>query len=263
VARGENIEKINYSKIVGSIMEEGVYFKDARSWYYLKYVSILSERTFLILLSMISVVTVILLALTIGNILPLKESFPVLIVQHDSAKYYTTIKSMKPKKIGYSSNEAILRFLLIRYVRELFTHQYKTGKIEDINNKLIRVKNYSTDEILQRFKNDLNQIITGMFNKNVEQKIYIKTFKFIDKDDINSGRFGVNFIKKLITNRKIPAEAELEYEILFLTPKEKITRKQKISLDFKFDAIKYNSVSGKFDKPTMIVTNYTIINMDK
>ncbi|MDR1494705.1 MAG: hypothetical protein LBI29_01550 [Rickettsiales bacterium] len=263
MAKEEGVEKIKYSQVVGGVMDEGLYFKDAISWYHLKYTSVISERTFFILMSIMSVLVVTMLGLTINNILPLKESFPVLVIQPDSARYYSTIKPMKPDGLDYNSNEAILRLLLIRYVREVFTHDYRTGKIEDINSKLLRVKNYSTDEVLLRFRNDFNQITAQMFNKNVEQRVYIKTFQFREKKNKNSGKFGLGSLKKLILTRKIPTEAELEYEIHVLSTREKIVKKQKIFLDFKFDAIKYNSINRKFSKPVLVITNYTITEIDK
>ncbi|MDR3078888.1 MAG: hypothetical protein LBU15_02515 [Rickettsiales bacterium] len=263
MAKKENVEKIKYSRLVGSVVEEGLYFRDALGWYHLKYTSIISERTFFIIMSIMSVIVVTMLGLTITNILPLKESFPVLVTQPDSARYYTTIKSMKPKGLAYSSNEAILRLLLIRYVREMFSHDYRTGKIEDINGKFLRVKNYSTEEVLQRFRNDFNGITAQLFNKNITQTVYIRTFKFKEKESRSSGRFSLNSLKKLIITRKIPTEAELDYEVHILTPREKIVQKQRISLDFKFDAIKYNSINRKFSKPVLIVTNYTTTDIGK
>jgi hypothetical protein len=102
-----------------------------------------------------------------------------------------------------------------------------------------------------------------MFNKNVEQRVYIKTFRFKEKKSADASRFNLGSLKKLILNRKIPAEAELEYEIHFVTTKERTTKVQKISLDFKFDAIKYDSVNRKFSRPVLVVTNYTITESGK
>ncbi|MDR2077351.1 MAG: hypothetical protein LBP39_00085, partial [Rickettsiales bacterium] len=247
-----------YSSVVAAIVDSGTYFNDARDWYCLKYLAAFSERTFFIVISAMSVTIVLLLYLTIVNILPLKESFPVLVRQRDAVKYYSTIKAVKPEKLSYNSNEAILRLLLIRFVRELFTHSYKTGKIEDLNTKLLKISNYSTDEVLKKFRTDFNQIINQMFNKNIEQTVQIKYFKFKEKENSGSGKYGLGFLRKLIPKTKVFSEAELEYDVSVILPGEKITNSYKILLDFKFDTIKYNSLRKEFSKPVLIITNYSI-----
>jgi type IV secretory pathway component VirB8 len=251
-------KKTKYSSIVAAVFDDGNYFDDAKEWYYLKYLAAFSERTFFIVISAMSVTIILLLYLTINNILPLKESFPVVVRQPDAVKYYPTIEAVKPEKLDYNSNEAILRLLLIRFVRELFSHSYKTGKIEDLNTKLLKIKNYSTDEVLQKFRSDFNQIINQMFNKNVEQTVRIKTFRFKEKENVRKSKFSSNFLGKLIFKTKVFSEAELEYDINTILPGERRASSHRISLDFKFDAIKYNGLRREFSKPALIITNYTV-----
>lgn len=254
--------KIRYSEVVRDVYKEGKYFEDAMDWYCLKYLNAISERTFFIILSIMSVIIVILLYITFDNIMPLKEEFPVLVTQKDSVNYYTIIEAVKPEKMNYNSNEAILRLLLIRYVRELFNHNYKSGNIEDLNEKLLKIRNYSTDEVLQKFRNDFNQISANMFNKNIEQRVYIKTFKFKEKNNENSKKNKViSLLSSYIFTKKIPSEAEMEYEIHIITNNEKKVIKQKILLDFKYEAIKYNNLKKDFTKPILIVTNYRTVDI--
>lgn len=257
----EKEEKINYSEVVKSVYEEGKYFSDAMDWYCLKYLSAISERTFFVVLSVMSFIIVILLYLTINNIMPLTEEFPVLVTQNDPVNYYTTIESVKPKNMDYNSNEAILRLLLIRYVRELFDHNYKSGNIEDLNKKLLKIKNYSTDEVLQKFRNEFNQISANMFNKNVEQRVYVKTFKFKEKEKSNGKNKLLSSLSSYIFTKKIPTEAELEYEIHIISNGNRSVSKQRILLDFKYEAIKYNNLKKDFTKPILVVTNYKTIDL--
>lgn len=252
----EKGEKTKYSEVVKAIYEDSNYFNDAVDWYCLKYLSATSERTFFILLSVMSFIIVALLYFTIKNIMPLTEEFPVLVTQKDSANYYTTIEAVKPSNMNYNSNEAILRLLLIRYVRELFNHNYKSGNIEDLNEKLLKIKNYSTDEVLVRFRSDFNQISANMFNKNVKQVVYIKTFKFKEKSNSEKKNKILNSLSNYIFTNKIPTEAELEYEIHTINNDQKTIAKQKILLDFKYEAIKYNNLKKDFTKPVLVVTNY-------
>ncbi len=250
-------EKINYSKMVASIYDEKLYFKDAMNWYCLKYLNAISERTFYIVLSIMSFFICILLCLTIKSIQPLKEQFPVLIKQKNSVDYFSTITPLKPENIKYNSNEAILRFLLLNYVRTLFNHDYKRGNIEDLNIKLAKIKLYSTDELYQRYRTDFNQISSKMFNKRVDQKILINSFKFIEKQEKNGKK---KFLSYLFS--KIPTEAEIYYKIVFnnyATNQQKIST-GKIILDFKFESVSYNNLKGEFTKPILIVTDYKIID---
>lgn len=254
-------EKLNYSEVVTAVVEDDKYFKDAVDWYCLKYMSAISERTFFIVLSIMSFIIVIMLYMTIDNILPLKEDFPVLVTQKDSANYFTTITSVKPKNLNYNSNEAILRLLLIRYVRELFTHNYKTGKIEELNIKLDKVKNYSTDEVMQKFRADFNQTSANMFNKNIEQRAYVKAFKFREKQKDNKKEKKIlKLIGNYIFTKKIPTEAELEYEIHTIINGNRKIQNYKIMLDFKYEPVKYNNFKNSFTKPVLVVTNYNVID---
>ncbi len=253
----EEEKKYKYSEIVASIYDEKLYFQDAINWYCLKYLNAISERTFYIVLSIMSFFICILLYLTIDSIQPLKEQFPVLIMQKDSVNYFSTITPLKPENITYNSNEAILRFLLLNYVRTLFDHDYKQGNIEDLNTKLTKIKLYSTDELYQRYRTDFNQISSKMFNKRVDQKILINSFKFIEKQEKNGKK---KFLSYLFS--KIPTEAEIYYKIVFnnyATNQQKIST-GKIILDFKFESVSYNNLKGEFTKPILIVTDYKIID---
>lgn len=255
-------EKSNYSDLVRSVVDNKKYFEDAMDWYCLKYLSVISERTFFIVLSLMSFIIVAIIVLTIKNILPLSEVFPVLVNQKDSVNYYSTIKSIKPANMDYDSNEAILRFMLIRYVREMFNHNYKTGKIEDLNYKLNRIKIYSTDEVMQKFRADFNEISAAMFNKNIEQRTYIRTFKFGKKQ-----RGGKSEKKNILTSignslfsKKIPTEAELDYEVHTITSDSRTVENYKITLSFKYEPIKFNNFRNSFTKPVLVITSYNVVN---
>ncbi|MBO4956936.1 MAG: hypothetical protein J6C50_03790 [Rickettsiales bacterium] len=247
-------EKIKYSEVVATIVEEKTYFKDALDWYCLKYLNVIAERTYFILLSFMSFLILIFLYFTIKNILPLKESFPILVKRDNVVDYYTEISPIKPAGLKYNSNEAILRFLIINYTRELFTHNYKSGKIEDLNIKLTKIKNYSTNELFQRFRNDFNQISGNMFNKNVSQNVVIKSFKFIKNEKKDFKDKIKNYV---FTN--MPTEAEIEYTTIFIDSQGKRTMSdEKMLLTFKYETIKYNNIKKEFTKPVLIVSDYKI-----
>lgn len=248
-----NNEKIKYSEIVASVVEDKLYFKDARDWYCLKYLNAISDRTFFVFLSFLSFLIVLFLYFTINNILPLKESFPILLRQKDAVNNYYSIKPIKPSNISYSSNEAMLRFLLINYTRDLFNHDYRIGNIDDLNDKLLRIKNYSSIEVYNKFREEFNNISAAMFNKPVLQMVSIRTFEFLKekKTDIKSKLSDYVF-------NNLPTEAKITYTRYFYSNTETKTINGEILFTFKFDAIKYNSLKQEFTKPTLVITNYTI-----
>ncbi len=246
-------EKIKYSEVVSSIFESKLYFKDAMDWYYLKYLSAVSERTYFIVLSVFSFLIVLFLYFTINNILPLRESFPVLIRNDNAIDYYYTIKSIKPSSQNYTSNEAILRFLLLNYARELFNHDYRTGDIDDLNNKLLKIKNYSSEEVYNKFREEFNVISSKMFNKRVIQLVSINTFKFIKKQSKDTKSKLSSYVFTTI-----PTEAEIKYTLYFNDGTQTTKTNGTLLLSFKFESIKYNNIKKEFTKPVLIVTDYTI-----
>lgn len=248
-------EKIKYTDIVTTVLEEKLYFKDAMDWYCVKYLNITAEKAYFVLLSVMSFLILIFLYFTIINILPLKESFPVLIKRDNVVDYYTDINAIKPVGIKYTSNEAILRFLLINYTRELFTHDYRSGNMSDLSIKLTKIKNYSTDEVFQQFRNSFNELSGNMFNKNVSQNVFIRSFKFINytKQSV------ISSIKNYIVSA-MPTEAEIIYSTVFIDQNgERTINNEKILFTFKYDPIKYNNIKNEFTKPNLIITDYKII----
>lgn len=244
-------EKIKYSQVVSSIVEDKKYFEDAMDWYCLKYLSIISEKTYFIVLSVFSFLIVLFLYFTINNILPLKETLPVLIKTDKTVDYFAKINPIKPTSQNYSSNEAILRFLLLNYARELFNHDYRSGNINDLNKKLLKVKNYSSDEVFEKFKDEFNVISANMFNKRVIQTVSINTFRFIKNKPKD--------VKSKISNyvfSTLPTEAEITYTLYVNNGVEIKKTNGKIMLSFKFEPIRYNSIKKEFTMPTLVVTNY-------
>jgi type IV secretory pathway component VirB8 len=253
MATDKSKNKIKYTEIVADIVDGGYYFKDAMDWYCLKYLNAVAERTLFILLSIISFFVMLFLYMTVKNILPLKEAFPILVRQADGVNYYTTVTKIKPDTVNYTSNEAILRFLLMNYVRDLFTHDYKTGNIEDLNAKLNKIKLLSSSETFERYRSDFNKVSAEMFNKRVDQRVIIRSFKFIKKNETDK--------KKVIMSlflTELPAEAEISYTRVFNNNENITTFNEKILLSYKYEPIKYNNIKKEFTKPTLVVTTYKV-----
>jgi type IV secretory pathway component VirB8 len=251
-------EVVKYSDVVSAVVEEGKYYTDAMNWYCIKYHSVISEKTFFILLSVFSAIIVFFLYNTINNILPLHDIFPVYKVQTDAIKYRTKVTPLKPKNIEYTSSEAILRMLLIHYVKEMFTHNYKSGNIEELNQKLSGIRLYSSSELFEDYKKMFNVISGNLFNKDVEQKTYVTTFRLIKTKSKNKGNI-ITYLKNYFFT-KIPTEAEIACVVDTLVSNSLKKRvKMKILFNFIYEPVVYNSVKNEFTKPRLIINNYSIL----
>jgi type IV secretory pathway component VirB8 len=251
-------KEIKYSDIVGTVIDENKYYTDAVNWYCLRYYSVVSEKTFFVLLSVVSAIIMFYLYNTINNILPLHDIFPVYKVQKDSVKYRTKVTSLKPAGFEYTSSEAILRMLLIYYTKEMFTHNYKSGVIEELNQKLSRIRLYSSSELFENYKKMFNAISGDLFNKDVEQRAYVTTFNLIKvKNKINGNIVG--YLKNYFIT-KIPTEAEVTCVVDTLVGGKFSKRvSMKIYFNFIYEPVTFNSINNEFTKPRLIINNYSIL----
>ncbi|MDR2760931.1 MAG: hypothetical protein LBB09_03750 [Rickettsiales bacterium] len=251
--------KIKYTEVVSATMKAGKYYQDGMDWYGITYFSVLSEKTFFVLLSVFSLVVMFYLYATIKNILPLRERFPVYVMQKDSLNYVTKISPLKPKNISYTSSEAALRMLLIYYAKEMFIHNYKSGNIEDLNQKLSKIQLYSSKELFESFKTAFNDISGQMFNKNIEQRVAVTNFKLIRRKSSNRGKKITGYIKSYFSP-KMPAEAELTCIIDVLAAGALKSRtEKKILFAFSYEPVTYSAIKNEFTKPQLIINGYKVL----
>jgi type IV secretory pathway component VirB8 len=252
-------ETVSYTEVVNVVMEEGKYYNDAMDWYCMKYFSVVSEKTLFVLLSVFSVVIIFYLYNTINNILPLHDVFPVYKVQKDSLRYRTKVVPLKPKNIEYTSSEAILRMLLIYHSKEMFTHNYRSGNIEELNEKLSRIRLYSSSEFFEDYRKMFNAISGNLFNKDIEQKAYVTTFRLIK----TRNKSGKNIITRLLReyfSSKIPTEAEITCVVdTIVSGSLRRRTSMKILFSFIYEPVTYNSIKNEFTKPRLTINNYTVL----
>ena len=144
-----------------------------------------------------------------------------------------------------------MRLLLINFTREIFTHDYERGNIEDLNNKLAKVKLYTTGDLFVSINNDFNALVEKMFNKNIKQTVTINNFKFVESNSIFTKYF----------NSKSHTQAQITCNIDVYMNNELYSRNEKtILLNFTFNPIKYNVIKKEFSKPYLVINNYDIVN---
>ena len=260
-------EQVKYSDVVREVVESGKYFTDAMDWYFLKYYNAIVERTFFIMLTVCSAIIVITLYFTINNILPLHESFPVLVRQPDSVKYISKISPVKPATMNYTSSEAVLRLELIRFTREVFTHDYSRGNIDELNSKLARIKLLTTDDLFSYFKKDLNSLSMKMFNRNIKQSVIINTFALEDTKtnitDLKSVKDITKYVKDYFS-KPIPTEAILDCNVLLYVDNSLHSNdSRRIKITFKYTPIIFNVLKNSFTEPKLVITNFEVLEQKK
>lgn len=242
-------EKINDLNLVKEIYEEGNYFKDAFDWYSLKFYGLYVERFLFFILFIFSIIIITIAGTTLKNLFPIKEQFPVMVKQ-TKLMFMPTIQKLRPEKLNYNNNQSLGRYLAIYYLRELMDHNYINSNMDALNEKLDRIKLYSSKDAFEKAKKIVNIKFTELFNKNVSQKTIIKTFKFIEN---NKDSFS-----KAVKKDKSIYTAEMDYFVETNSEKGLTYGHQKILLTFKFNEINYNNRTKQFDKIVFTVVDFDI-----
>lgn len=242
-------EKIDNLNLVKEVYESGNYFKDAFEWYTLKFFGIYVERFLFFILFIFSIIIISISGITLKNLFPIKEQFPVLVKQK-KIMFEPRIEKLRPEKLNYNNNESLGRYLAIYYLRELMNHNYINSNMDALNEKLERIKIYSSKEAFEKAKKIVNTKFTELFNKNISQTATIRTFRFVGN---NKDSFS-----KAVKKDKSIYTVEMDYYIITNTADGPINEHQKILLTFKFNEINYNKRLKQFDKIVFTVVDFDI-----
>lgn len=251
----EELEKEN-SEFVRESIEDGSYFKDAMEWYSTSYILPLTERAFFILLSILSVFVTYMFVIIIASALPLKERLSVVIREKDTAIYEPSITSLVNKKETKSTEEAVLRFLVINYLKEREEHNYKKADITTVNIKLDKIKNNSSIDVFENFKNFMSKSNPSspihFFGKNVERKVEIKSFYFVKPKKLTI----FDKMKGFLAMYSLPTKAYVNYTVSTVLPSKVVTEERKAELTFKFNGIDIDRETEEFLPLQFIVVEY-------
>ncbi|MGC0371967.1 MAG: hypothetical protein DGJ47_000670 [Rickettsiaceae bacterium] len=163
------------SKSLQELIESGEYFRDAREWYKIKYVHPFSQRSFLIILSIIICIVVCSVALNIYGLFPTHKQVRYVINIED-----TTNKSTKIERAEYSHQDAqvsIIHELVTKYVSNRENYDY-----DDLQRQFTYVKNSSTRIVFRRFFNFMNidneDSPILKYKKSISRHIEINSVKY-------------------------------------------------------------------------------------
>lgn len=246
----------NYKESIKSSVSDGSYFKDAFNWYCALYLRPIVDRTFFVFMSIMGVIIIYNVVVLIFMLLPIKEDVFISIREKDLTKYQTKIYDISKNEEAKSTDEDILRYLLIAYVEERETHNYKTANINDINKKLERVRNMSSSDVFNEFNFFMSRENQNgpfyYFGRDAESKVEINSFKFIR---IHRESF-VDKIKDYFNVGLMPIKAEVYYTLTTQIGDTITTQKRKAVISFKFTGVEYDEKTGKYSPVRLLVTSY-------
>lgn len=249
------IDYLQEQKIAAEKIEDKTYFKDALNWYFVKYLSPISERSILIGLCLISLFSGLIIYLIINAMFPLVENVPVILQERDSSKYAPIVRELNAKKDRLDNiNEAVARHLVNEYVRERESFDYSEGNIEAYNKKLLIMQNNSSASILKDFKeiNDINSKSSPLkyFGRNVTRDIEIIGFEYVRKKDGGL----LNKIKNSFLFKKASNEAIVTMKLVTKTLGKTIVKVQRVRVSFYFNGIEKKD--GEFSSVKFFITEY-------
>lgn len=128
-----------------SLLDESGYFEQARKWYSVVYLSIISERYFFIVLTTFATLTGLIAMLALIQLMPLNPRLPFI---YQASNAYEEIPIVKPIKKYRTQdiNDALRRFFLEQYIsrREGYTSN-------SVGPRINFVRNHSSKETFARY----------------------------------------------------------------------------------------------------------------
>lgn len=133
-------------------IEDGTYFREARSWYSRVNLALMSERVFYIVLTCIAAVVFIIALISVTLLLPITPTVPFIYVSKTGE---TTLARLRPLSEGTeTSDEALRRYFCQEYV--LRREGYSIKKLSSNALYIYRHSDDKTAQVYQRFMDKSN-----------------------------------------------------------------------------------------------------------
>lgn len=233
-----------YRQFIKSSVENGRYFRDALDWYLFRYISPICDRTLLIFGAILAAIVLFFLVQMIKSTFPLVEQAPIIVRSPDQSIYTQNLFALKPKKneAGYDPSittidDAVLKYLLSKYVQNREGYDFKKAEIEEVNKKFNRVRNVSSASEYKAFRlmmsrDNPNSPIYN-FGKNIAKSVQIESVTLIKEEPQNLASRAMDYL-----SHKIPTDAEVRFTAITRTTslegvkEEKERYLAKVSFDF-------------------------------
>lgn len=173
-------------KNITESIKSGEYFKDAREWYSLRYVHPNSHRSFLIMITIASVVMAIISINIFFTFLPLKEVVPIAIELPSKVDQFARLR-----KIGRQNedpNESLIKYLIVRYIEAYENYDYEAITK---GHKLRYLKESSSRNVFDKYKNFISTenprspvLRYKRYTKRIIEPVNINIIKKLDENGI-------------------------------------------------------------------------------
>lgn len=226
-----------YNQFIKQSVKDGSYFKDAVEWYVFRYVNPICERTMLFFIAILCLLISYVLINIIFNSLPLVEHVPVVIKAKDTSKYIPVIKSLRNSEDIRTVDEAVVKYLLIQYLKNREEFDFTKADIEVLNKKFAAIRNNSSISEYRAFqafmdKDNPSSPIKN-WGKNITRLIQVSAFSF-KRIELN------NFVDRAkdFMSIEIPEEVEIRYNVInFDNGTSDNNQKYVAKIKFKFSGI--------------------------
>jgi type IV secretory pathway component VirB8 len=260
-------EDIDIQKLHAAI-ESGEFFADSFDWYFFRYVKPFCERTTLLIFAICALFMPFSLYEMVGNSFPLVVSKPIFSPVHE---YQTKLIKLrfKPKESNYDPDiktidDSVIKYLVGNYIIDREGFDFSTGEIEDVNDKINRIKNRSNDLEFSKFYGFMSE-------ENPQSPINFfgkKTRKTIKIDSI---RFNRSTSTKLIDyfKNELPLEAVAKFTATTVSVSEdgqRLSNEEKflVKIGYEYEPIKANSEERSKSQKTLkfIVRKYELFRVN-
>lgn len=201
-----------YVEKVSRAVYDGSFFRDSMQWYIFQYVRPSVDRNLMIAFSLIGVLCVYYLYDIIMSSFPLVEEVPVVIREYDTSIYNPIIKKLKnnTESKDLSADEVVLKYLVLNYVKERESFDFKESDVKEVNRKFNVMKNNSSYLEYRSFRAQMSRSNPNspihFFGRDVHRDIEISSFKIIKSKSKNK----INMIKRYFSP-KLSDKAEVRF----------------------------------------------------
>ncbi len=175
-------------------IKNGSYFKDAISWYAIKYLYPIAERSMMFVFAIAALLALFPIATLFKNISEDTSRIPFPIYVNDSTEHFSVIKPLAQG--SEEPQEAVARYLISDYVKTREEYIYKNITSENLRKNLKKIKASSSKEVLDEYAASINENNPSsplVKYKNITNRlIEIKSIEFLDNDK-TSGKAKIVF----------------------------------------------------------------------
>lgn len=233
-----------YQEFIRQSVESGNFFRDSFDWYIFRYVGPLCDRTWLFFTTIVCAAIVYTLSVIIINSLPIVQKVPVVIKAKDPTLYYPTITPLRDSEDLKTIEEAVIKYLALRYLKEREEYDFTHFTTAELNKKFNIIKNNSTPTEFNRFKSFISLSNQNSpiryFGKNVVRQVEITSFDFVREVNENFISKAKNFVYI-----ELPSQAEIGYTLTTIVGGEKKSvQKYVAKIVFRFSTIDNKNINS-------------------